>query len=68
MKRVSTEHWQQVKEIFDAALEREKEDRAHFLDQACVDDAALRSEVESLLDSHEQSQSFMESPSVESAA
>jgi len=68
MTRVSSEHWRQVKEIFDAALGCEKEDRARFLDAACIDDAALRREVESLLSSHEQSESFMESPAVESAA
>ena len=68
MRRLSTQRWQQVKEIFDAALEREEEDRAHFLDETCVDDPMLRQEVQSLLDSYEASQSFMESPAVESAA
>ncbi|HEY6121099.1 MAG TPA: protein kinase [Pyrinomonadaceae bacterium] len=68
MKRVSTEHWLHVKELFDAALERHKDERAQFLEDVCAGDAELKKEVESLLTSYEQSESFMESPAVESAA
>jgi serine/threonine protein kinase/cytochrome c-type biogenesis protein CcmH/NrfG len=41
--------WEQVDQLFHAALEREIEERAAFLDQACDGDEALRREVESLL-------------------
>src|SRR6185312_13268234 len=68
MGRVSSEHWVQVKELFDAALEQREEDRARFLDRACADNPALRKEVDSLLQSYDQAESFMESPAVATAA
>jgi len=43
------ERWQQVRELFDRALDLEPEARAAFLEEACADDADLRREVESLL-------------------
>ena len=43
------ERWRQVDQLFHSALEREPEERAAFLDQACGGDAELRREVESLL-------------------
>jgi eukaryotic-like serine/threonine-protein kinase len=45
--------WQQVKVIFQSALEREPQERALFLAQACVGDPQLKSEVEALISSHE---------------
>jgi serine/threonine-protein kinase len=45
------EHWQQVKEILDAALERPPGDRAAFLEEACGQDVALRQEIDALLSS-----------------
>jgi len=43
------ERWQQVEELFHAALECEPERRTAFLAKACQDDLELRREVESLL-------------------
>src|ERR1051325_9643696 len=43
-------------------------ERAAFLDQACVGDARLRQEVESLLAAHEQAESFLETPPPKLAA
>ncbi len=65
---MTPERWQQIKGLFHAALEREPHARAPFLDQACPGDDALRSEVESLLSSHEQSGEFIDSPAYEAAA
>ena len=48
---MTPERWQQVKELFNSALEREQNQRSAFLAQACGDDEYLRSEVESLLSS-----------------
>ena len=42
-------HWQQVDEVFRAALERLPDERAAYLAQACAGDGDLRREVESLL-------------------
>lgn len=46
------DRWQAVKDLFDAALQKEPGVRDAFLDEACGGDAALRAEVESLLDAH----------------
>src|SRR5262245_21200669 len=64
---MSPERWQQVDELFLAALERAPAERAAFLDEACSGDAALRGEVESLLGSYERADRFMEKPAVELA-
>src|SRR5215472_2888614 len=45
--------WQQIKELFSLALERDADQRASFLEQACGDDQELRAELESLLASAE---------------
>jgi serine/threonine-protein kinase len=60
--------WRQVDQLLDAAIEREPEDRASFLAEACAGDEALRREVESLLAAHEQAGSFIEAPPAEVAA
>jgi len=44
--------WARMTAVFQEALERDAASRAAFLDRACVGDAALRAEVESLLASH----------------
>ena len=68
MSDVTKKHWQQVKEIFEGALEREGSEREAFLDRACTGDVALRQEVDSLLRSYGQAGSFMEAPAVALAA
>lgn len=53
----------QVKAIFDQAVELElPEKHAAFLDEACGGDAALRAQVERLLDAFGAAGSFLESP------
>ena len=59
------ERWQQVDKLFQAAFALDPVDRASFLDHACKSDHALRSEVQSLLDSHESAGSFISSPAIE---
>jgi serine/threonine protein kinase len=68
MSRVNSEHWQQVKQVFEEAIRRPLEQRLRFIEEACVGDVALREEVESLLRSHEEAGSFMESPAIAAAA
>ena len=60
--------WQMVEELYHAALEREKDERAEFLEQACGGDEALRREVESLLAYEKPAEAFMEAPSLGRAA
>jgi len=58
-------NWSKVKEIFDAAIRRKPDERAGYLDEACVDDADVRREVESLLSSFGKADGFMEEPAVD---
>ena len=59
------ERWQQLDELFHAALEREPGERAAFLDDACAGDESLRKQVEALLAGHEKAGSFIESPAMD---
>jgi eukaryotic-like serine/threonine-protein kinase len=54
--------WERINDLFADALERAPGDRAAFLDEACGDDAELRSEVDSLLLAHERAAAFLDSP------
>src|SRR5437867_2604497 len=65
---MTPERWEKVKEIFQAALEREPGERSTFLEDACGRDESLRKEVESLIASHEKDGSFIDSPAYEAAA
>lgn len=53
-------HWQQVEDLFHAALPLGDEERAAYLAQVCSDNDLLRREVESLVLAFEQS--FIEQP------
>ena len=57
-----------MKELFRSALARNPEDRAAFLERMCAGDDEARREVESLLASFNESDSFIENPIGESAA
>jgi hypothetical protein len=57
-----------VKEVFEAALEREPSERSAFVGQACDGDVALRREVESLIESYEKEENFMSLPAMAAAA
>ena len=54
------DRWQIVERIFHEALRRKPEERASFLQQTCSGDASLISEVNSLLTSYSQDDSFFE--------
>jgi len=41
--------WARIDEVFEAAMARDGDERASYLDEACAGDAALRSEVAALL-------------------
>jgi eukaryotic-like serine/threonine-protein kinase len=65
---MTPERWQQVKEIFNSAIMHRPEERDMFISRACSGDDELRSEVESLIASHEQSGDFIDQPAFEVAA
>ncbi len=56
------DQWPRIKEIVGAALEREPNDRAAFLDRACSQNRELRAEVESLLAAHAEAEGLSRSP------
>jgi serine/threonine protein kinase/Flp pilus assembly protein TadD len=64
---MTPERWQQLKQIFQSALERNPAERSAFLNQACAEDPALRSQVESLISSHNQAGDSIEAMAVEAA-
>jgi eukaryotic-like serine/threonine-protein kinase len=68
MNRMTPERWQVVKQLCNAALDREACERAAFLAQACQGDEELRREVESLLAQEKSAEGFLESPALEVAA
>jgi len=47
--------WERIREILDCALQRPRDLREAYLTEACAEDPALRSEVESLIAASEQS-------------
>jgi eukaryotic-like serine/threonine-protein kinase len=65
---MTPERWQQVKQIFNSAMSYSPEQRGLFISQACSGDEALRSEVESLIASHERSGNFIDEPAFAQAA
>ncbi|HEX5734331.1 MAG TPA: protein kinase, partial [Blastocatellia bacterium] len=47
------DRWKKIESLFESALERDPNERAAFLDEACANDPSLKHEVESLL-AHQQ--------------
>src|SRR5215213_10529089 len=65
---MTPERWQRIKELFKAALEREPDARAAFLNAECAGDAETRAEVESLVAAHERDGEFIDAPAARMAA
>jgi serine/threonine protein kinase len=65
---VNPERWQQIDALLQAALERAPHERSAFLEGACSGDEPLKSEVESLLSSADQTASLFDAPAFEAAA
>jgi Protein kinase domain len=59
---MTPERWKQVEGLYHTALELKPGERSAYLDQSCAGDEELRREVASLLASHEQARTFIESP------
>jgi Tol biopolymer transport system component len=58
--------WNEVKGLFQAALDREPHERAAFLRETCGDDRALQADVESLLAADAQAGNFAQRPAIAS--
>ena len=61
---LSPENWPRLREVFEGALALPADERPVYLGHACGGDAALRSEVESLLASHSLAHDFLEAPAL----
>jgi eukaryotic-like serine/threonine-protein kinase len=59
------ERWQTLKAIFWTAAECDTGARAEYIENACAGDAAMRAEVESLLEAHAIDDGFIEQPAAE---
>jgi len=55
---MTPERWRQVTEVFHAALARDVEERAAFLDAACAGNRALRDEVDAMVAAHHDTGGF----------
>src|SRR2546428_11316200 len=62
------ENGQQLQDLFHAAVVLKPNERAAYLERACRGDDSLRQSVESLIQSHEESGHFIDSPVFEAAA
>ena len=62
------ERWRQIEELYHAARALEGQERAAFVQKACAHDAALQQELESLLASGDEAESFIETPALDHAA
>jgi WD40 repeat protein/serine/threonine protein kinase len=62
---VTPERWQQVKDIFDGAVECSPTSRMAYIRERCGDDEEMRREVESLLASDKRTGSLLNNPLIE---
>jgi eukaryotic-like serine/threonine-protein kinase len=59
------ELWSRVENLYHRVLELDESSRAEFLEHSCLEDEAVRSEVESLLAHEKAAEHFIESPALE---
>jgi serine/threonine protein kinase len=65
---MSSNRWEQIQELYHAALELEPGQRSAFIKRACGGDEAVRQEVEALLAEHGKADGFLETPALNEAA
>ena len=61
---MTSERWQQVEEVLQAALDRPPHERSSFLNEACSGDEGLRQEASSLIDAYDEGGDFIEEPAI----
>jgi hypothetical protein len=65
---MTPERWEQVGQLYQAAIELRPDERTAFLKQACGEDMPLRREVESLLAAEGQVGDFLAAGAIDDAA
>ncbi|MEE8536601.1 MAG: serine/threonine-protein kinase, partial [Acidobacteriota bacterium] len=59
---MTPERWHQIEELYQGALDLAANERPAYLERACGHDTALRQEIDSLLATHDEAPSFLETP------
>ncbi|HYL70768.1 MAG TPA: hypothetical protein VEY89_05655, partial [Candidatus Dormibacteraeota bacterium] len=59
---MTPERWQRVKDVFSQASQLDGRSLEQYLEEACADDAELRSEVASLLSAHGTREAVIDRP------
>ena len=57
---MNPERFKQVRDVLEAALEKEPDERSRFLDEACSSDPELRAEVDSLIARQDEAEDYLE--------
>ena len=65
---MTPERWEQINKLYYAALQVEATEREHFLEESCQGDVDLRTEVETLLATHEKAGEFLGNPAIDEVA
>lgn len=63
---MDSDNWQQIKEIFQSAMELPSAKRQTFLKTKCGDDESLKSEVEAMLEANDEIGDFIVAPALSS--
>ena len=59
---MSVDRWRQIQELYHVAMEKQDDERAAFLAQACPNDPGLRREVQSLIEHEGRADRLLERP------
>src|SRR2546430_16541004 len=65
---MTSNRWEEINRLYDAAVEVEETERTSFLEKACGEDAELRHEVESLLAYDKKAQPLLDRPALQVTA
>src|SRR5437867_11662954 len=65
---MTPERWQQIDQLFHAALQCEPNQRAAFVVESCGGDKLLQKEIDDLLAAHDRSENFIETSAADVAA
>ena len=65
---MNAEKWAKVKALFDEVVQLEPHERGQFLDRSCGSDSEMRRDIDNLLVSSENSDSFLEQPAANQVA
>ena len=60
-----SESWQQLDRLLHSALERQRSERAAFLDEACAGDQTLHKQIEELLAAQDEAGNLIEQPAID---